>query len=150
MRFGIKDILFVSVQFLLFGLFLFNVESLNIAFSKLIKQAGTIILIAGALELILGLLHLNRNLSPFPTPKAGAYLVRTGLYKYIRHPVYSGILISGLGFSVVTGSGFRLIATSLLFILFCYKTIYEEEKLLAVFPEYSDYKKRTGRFLPKL
>ncbi len=147
---GIKDIVFVGVQFLLFGLFLLNAGALTIIFPRPVHIAGLVLTFFGLLIMISGLIQLDRNLSAFPTPKTGSQLIEKGLYKYIRHPIYSGIIIAGIGFSVYSDSGFRLIITLFLLILFYFKSAYEEEKLSAVFPEYTEYKKRTGRFWPRL
>jgi len=55
-----------------------------------------------------------------------------------------------LGIAFYTASYPRLAVTALLFILFHYKSRYEEQMLIEKFPGYVDYKLNTGRFLPKL
>lgn len=145
-----KDIFFVAVQFFLFGLFFFNLNSLNFGVSDVLQLIGSLVFVIGMLIVFLSVLRLNRNLSAFPTPKKDGNLIETGLYKYIRHPIYTGIVAAALGFSVYSGSGFRLIVTLLLLILFYFKSKYEEQKLIDVFSGYKAYMKRTGRFLPKL
>lgn len=99
---------------------------------------------------ILALLQLNKNLSPFPTPIVGGELIQTGLYKYIRHPIYRSILLSLWGCGLYTGSSYKLIITTILLFLFLSKSRYEEEKLSQVFTAYANYMKRTGRFFPRL
>lgn len=147
---GKKDSAFVAIQFVLFAAFLFNIGALNIIFSQPAHIAGLVFLCIGLLIMISGLLQLDRNLSAFPTPKTGSHLIEKGLYKYIRHPIYSGLLFSALGISIYTDSGYRLLITLLLLILFYFKSVYEEERLTLVFPEYEQYRKKTGRFLPRL
>lgn len=145
-----KDIFFVAIQFFLFGLFFFNLNSLSLGVSDVLKLLGSVVFVIGMLIVLLSVLKLNRNLSAFPTPIKDGSLIETGFYKYIRHPIYTGIVVAGLGFSVYSGSGFRLIVTLLLLILFYFKSKYEEQKLIKVFSDYKAYMKRTGRFLPKL
>ncbi|MFA7616772.1 MAG: isoprenylcysteine carboxylmethyltransferase family protein [Moheibacter sp.] len=145
-----KDIFFVAIQFFLFGLFFFNLNSLNFGVSDVLQLLGSVVFVIGMLIVFLSVLKLNRNLSVFPTPKKDGKMIETGLYKYIRHPIYTGIVVAGLGFSVYSESGFRLIVTLLLLVLFYFKSKYEEQKLIDVFSDYKDYMKRTGRFLPKL
>jgi len=145
-----KDIFFVAVQFFLFGLFLFNLNSLSFGVSDVLQLIGSAVFLIGMLIVFLSVLKLNRNLSVFPTPKKDGILIETGLYKYIRHPIYTGIIVAALGFSVYSGSGFRLIVTLLLLVLFYFKSKYEEQKLTNVFSDYKAYMNRTGRFLPKL
>lgn len=145
-----KDIFFVAIQFFLFGLFFFNLNSLNFGVSDVLQLLGSVVFVIGMLIVFLSVLRLNRNLSAFPTPKKDGNLIETGLYKYIRHPIYTGIVVAGLGFSVYSESGFRLIVTLLLLVLFYFKSKYEEQKLIDVFSDYKAYMKRAGRFLPKL
>ncbi len=145
-----KDILFVSIQFLLFFLFLFNIKSMNLKLSAFAQLSGSMIFVFGMIVCFFSILQLNRNLSPFPTPKRDGKLIQSGLYKYIRHPIYTGIILVTFGFSIYTASGFRLLISLLLLILFYFKSLYEEEKLIEFFDSYPEYKKKTGRFLPKL
>lgn len=145
-----KDIFFVGIQLLLFVCFLFDFEQLELKFGDNIHLFGSILFVLGMLIVLVAIVQLNRNLSVFPTPKANSTLIVTGLYKYIRHPIYTGILTAGLGFSFYSDSGLRLIVTLLLFILFYFKSKYEEEKLKEIFPEYPDYIKKSGRFIPWL
>jgi protein-S-isoprenylcysteine O-methyltransferase Ste14 len=47
--------------------------------------------------------HLGRNWSASVVVKEGHALVRTGPYQYVRHPIYSGILLAFLGIVVTIG-----------------------------------------------
>ncbi|PKP27121.1 MAG: hypothetical protein CVU03_00860 [Bacteroidetes bacterium HGW-Bacteroidetes-2] len=86
----------------------------------------------------------------FPTPKADGTLIQTGLYKYIRHPIYTSILMLFLGYSIYQNSFYKLIITLVLGVLFYFKSKYEEKQLAIKFPEYLAYKNKTGRCLPKV
>jgi len=143
-----KDYFFVGIQFLLFLLYLIDLEFIKFSLPYIFRIIGLILTISGLIVLILALLQLNKNLSPFPTPKTNSELVQSGLYKYIRHPIYTGILLNFFGYSLYSGSLFRLSITILLYILFLYKSNYEEKMLSRQFEEYSSYKKKTGRFFP--
>ncbi|MFD2519195.1 methyltransferase family protein [Salinimicrobium flavum] len=144
-----KDKMYVMLQFLVFIAWIFEVESLKFIFPE---NLGWIALFAAGLGLLLILvafLQLNTSLSPFPSPKRGAKLVTSGVFAFARHPIYSGILFMAFGISFWLGSGYKLIISLLLLVLFYFKSSYEEERLQKSYPEYEFYKKETGRFFPK-
>ncbi|WP_079735051.1 methyltransferase family protein [Salegentibacter salegens] len=103
----------------------------------------------GFLIVLTAILQLNTNLSPFPKPKENASLITTGIFKYIRHPIYSGILIFLFFLSLYFASTYKIGITVLLLILFLFKSVYEEEQLWLKYPNYRDYRQHTGRFFPK-
>ncbi|WP_291103083.1 MULTISPECIES: methyltransferase family protein [unclassified Flavobacterium] len=143
-----KDYLFVTIQFILFFCFIFDFNwSMKLSFG--IQKTGLWIAVFGGIIIILALLQLNKNLSPFPTPKEKATLLQTGLYKYIRHPIYTGIMILFLGYSLYQNSLYKLGISLFLVVLFHFKSNYEEHQLALKFPDYKLYKIKTGKFLPK-
>ena len=144
-----KDLFFVGVQMLLLIAYLFEIPGLRIDFPEEIDFLHLIFAGIGVVMILISMLQLNKDLSPFPTPKKGAKLVTRGIFAYVRHPIYSGLLIATFFLAYYLDSGYKLIIFSLLAILFYYKSKFEEEQLLERFPGYIDYKKRTGRFLPK-
>ena len=93
-------------------------------------------------------MDLRDALSPFPRPVAGATLVETGVYRHLRHPIYSGLLLGSLGWSLVSGSAVSLAATGLLLALLAGKAHREEAWLVATHPGYRAYQARTKRFIP--
>ncbi len=145
-----KEYILLGLQGVLFILFLPDLSILELSLPLLVRQIGLVICILGGFVLLIALLQLNKNLSPFPSPKKDSELVKTGLFKYIRHPIYCGILIGFSGFSLYTSSGFRVIISLCLYILFEIKSHYEEELLVKRYKDYKEYIKRTGRFFPKL
>lgn len=150
MRIPFKDILFVLIQFGLFIAFFLEIEIVKIEFPEYLFWFGVVVLLMGALLTTTAVLQLNVHLSPFPSPLPGSKLIQNGAYKIARHPIYTGILMSFFGYALIVDSVYKLMIVALLFVLFYFKTIYEEKKLDNFFPEYSEYKKRTGRFFPKL
>ena len=96
------------------------------------------------------ILNLNENLSPFPSPKSNSSLISTGIYRYIRHPIYAGILLSMMGYALYLMSVFKLFITLVLWIVFYFKSNLEERLLQkSVLVEYKDYMEMTGRFFPR-
>lgn len=149
-RLKAKDILFVGLQLLLFILFFLVPFKQGWHLPSWIKVSFLAVAITGLLIAALAVLQLRRNLSPFPSPILQGTLVQTGLYKNIRHPVYSGILLFFFGYAIWEENLFRLFIALLLLLLFYFKSAYEEKLLAEKFPEYKDYQKRTCRFFPFL
>ncbi len=150
MKIPLKDILFVLLQLLLFVAFVFDIESLTILFPIILFWFGVVIFILGVFITLVAVLQLNVHLSPFPSPLPGSKLIENGVYKFIRHPIYTGIILVFFGFAIISDSGYRMIISAVLFLLFYYKSLYEEKSLLEKFPSYLEYKNRAGRFFPSI
>lgn len=146
---GKKDIIFVGLQFLLFGAYLFEPSLFELNFPSNVDLIHLLLAIAGIVIIVVAMLQLNKNLSPFPTPKKNSALVKNGIFRYSRHPIYSGIMITTFFLAFYFNSGYKLLISCLLLLLFYRKSLYEEEKLEKKFPEYKSYKAETGRFWPR-
>nr|MBC7613421.1 isoprenylcysteine carboxylmethyltransferase family protein [Pseudopedobacter sp.] len=117
-------------------------------FPNFLNYLGLLIAIAGLIILVLALLQLNKNISPFPTPKANSELVTNGLYSWMRHPIYSGILLFVFGYAIYSQIEFRFLISVALLFLFYFKSSYEEKLLKEKFPDYTNYQHQTRRFFP--
>jgi protein-S-isoprenylcysteine O-methyltransferase Ste14 len=95
--------------------------------------------------------HLGANWSGAVTLKEGHELIRTGPYRVIRHPIYTGILLALLGtMAVVVGEMRGLFAVGIAWLSFYIKARREESFLSQEFgSSFADYKQRTGMFLPR-
>ncbi len=144
------DYTLVGIQFLLFVIYLLEVKKLSFHGGMISEWAGAMLFLLGAIILLSALFKLGHSLSPYPSPLPEGQLVSSGMYKWMRHPIYSGILIAGFGFALYAGSGFKLLIILFLYILFYYKSNYEESLLMEKYPDYPAYRKRTGRFFPGL
>lgn len=108
-------------------------------------------LVLGALGIafsLWALAGLGRNLTPFPHPREGATLVTSGAYRLARHPIYTGIALASLGWSLAWESPVTAVLAAALFVLFDAKSRREERALLEVFPEYRAYRERVRRLVP--
>lgn len=147
----IKDMIYVVIQLILFVLFFLPVTGQEDKYSiYYFKLAGFIISTSGSIVLCVSLVQLKINFTPFPSPKKSGTLIQSGLYKFIRHPIYTGILLLALGISMYQGSAWKFAVTVALQILFYFKSEYEEKLLTNKFKKYKDYKLNTGRFFPRL
>mmetsp|Transcript_12694 Transcript_12694/g.27501 ORF Transcript_12694/g.27501 Transcript_12694/m.27501 type:complete len:304 (+) Transcript_12694:94-1005(+) len=115
----------------------------------LIDLVGTLALTSGLVFIGYGLLSLGRNLSPMPTPRKTHTLVTSGMYSYVRHPMYGGSLLAALGLAAVTRSEPRLALAALLWYILEQKVKYEERALLERYgAEYEQYKAKVKKFIP--
>lgn len=150
MRTKYKDILYVGIQFLLFAIYLFEVKNLRFGLPEFIDFIMLPCMLTGIAIIAISILQLNKNLSPFPSPRKNSELITTGLFSKIRHPIYSGILLLAFSFALYQHSGFKILISLFLLILFYFKTGYEEKQLSLKFPEYINYQRTAGRFFPKI
>ncbi len=105
-------------------------------------------LTAGAVFGIGGAWVLGRNRTIFPEPNAGSRLVRHGVYRWVRHPLYASLMWLALGWAAWWASGPALLAGLGLVLFLDRKARHEETRLRARFPEYAEYARQVRRFLP--
>jgi protein-S-isoprenylcysteine O-methyltransferase Ste14 len=101
--------------------------------------------VAAALGLGLGVWAawaMGPSLSAFPRPPRHAELVDRGPYSYLRHPIYVAGVLFFAGLSLVF-SVWGLALTAVLGAFWIAKARLEERHLVARFPEYADYRRRT-------
>jgi protein-S-isoprenylcysteine O-methyltransferase Ste14 len=118
--------------------------------SKVIAYPAMVLVAIGLVMLLLAGNALRKNLSPYPSPRSNAKLIQTGIYKYLRHPIYTAILFATLGWALYSNSTFRFIIFVAIMILFEFKSRYEEQLLIQKFPNYLIYKTHTGKYFPKI
>ena len=96
-------------------------------------------------------LSLGANWSGMVTLKKGHELVRKGLYRWIRHPIYTGILLGFVGTALIKGHVRSWVGLAILWTSFYFKARREERFLRQEFGEgFEEHARRTGMFLPKL
>ena len=94
--------------------------------------------------------HLGTNWSGVVTLKEGHELIRSGPYRNIRHPIYTGILLAFLGTAVALGEVRGLLAVAIAWLSFYTKARREESFLTQEFGErFTEHQTRTGMFLPR-
>ena len=94
--------------------------------------------------------HLGTNWSGVVTLKEGHELIRTGPYRTIRHPIYTGILLALLGTAITFGEVRALLTVVIVWLSFYVKARREESFLSQEFgPGFAEHKQHTGMFLPR-
>jgi protein-S-isoprenylcysteine O-methyltransferase Ste14 len=114
------------------------------------RWGGIVLLVEGILLAAAGSLTLGRNLTPLPVPKEHATLIVTGVYRLVRHPIYSGITLMAFGWGMWLNSWLTFVYALLLLLFFDVKSRHEERLLGEKFPEYADYRTRVKKLIPYL
>jgi protein-S-isoprenylcysteine O-methyltransferase Ste14 len=106
--------------------------------------------IAGLAFAIVARAYLGSNWSSQPALKEGHELVTSGPYRYVRHPIYTGILLALLGTVLPMSAIFAAIWIAAL-VTFLVRIRIEEALMTRQFPDqYPYYKRRTKRLIPFL
>jgi len=112
------------------------------------SAVGLALFAIGLLFAVWARIHIGRNWGTPMTQKQDPELVRSGPYRFVRHPIYSGILLAGVGTSVALGWQL-LVVFGLSAIYFVYAATVEEKFLTEQFPDdYPVYKRSSKMLVP--
>jgi protein-S-isoprenylcysteine O-methyltransferase Ste14 len=113
---------------------------------------GDVIIVAALALIVWGLVTLRaaRALTAVPYPVADGELVETGPYRFVRHPIYSGLILAAAGASISRESLAAGIATIALAVVLDLKRRREEGWLLERYSGYAAYRTRTRALVPFL
>lgn len=112
------------------------------------EAVGTIVFLSGLAFAVWARIHLGRNWGMPMTERAAPELVTSGPYRYIRHPIYTGILLGLLGTALAINL-YYLIALAVLTGYFVFSATVEERNMTGAFPEqYPEYKAHTKMLIP--
>jgi protein-S-isoprenylcysteine O-methyltransferase Ste14 len=118
--------------------------------SAILAAAGALLFACGIVLAVWARLHLGRNWGMPMTRRAEPELVTSGPYRFVRHPIYSGLLTAMLG-TALADNLLGLIVVAVLVAYFYYSGSVEERNLTATFPRaYPEYKSRTKMLIPFL
>ena len=95
--------------------------------------------------------YLGGNWSSAVSVKVDHQLVRTGPYAWVRHPIYSGILLAIFGTALARGKAVGFLGLAFFWLGFWIKSRMEEQFMRKTFGEqYEEYSRTTGALIPKL
>jgi len=118
--------------------------------SLVLGTIGAVLFACGIALAVWARLNLGRNWGMPTSQRADPELVTSGPYRFVRHPIYSGLLTAMLGTALVNNL-LGLIVVALLVAYFYYCGIVEERNLTATFPKaYPEYRSRTKMLIPFL
>jgi len=109
---------------------------------------GTILIAIGAALVFAGIRGLRTSISPYPKPNDDGYLVTEGVYAYVRHPIYLGLMLVSFGWACAMDSLAALVVAVVFTVFLDLKSRREESWLKAQYPDYVVYAAHTRRFVP--
>lgn len=119
--------------------------------------SGTVMAITGGVLVSAGLAfgvlagrRLGKTLTPSPIPREDGHLETTGVYAWVRHPIYTALLTLSLGLVVWGASIGHVLVFVFLSMLIELKARTEEKMLFEKYESYAEYAARVGRFFPGL
>ena len=107
---------------------------------------GLWVMALGEAFTIWGMVHLRQNFSIMTEARN---CVKDGAYRYVRHPLYAGEILSMVGNALFWPSWWNVLGALLFALLQAWRAKIEESKLILAFPEYEKYRQETGLFFPK-
>lgn len=117
----------------------------------ILQYTGLLLFYGGIGVNLLGRKWLGSNWSDQIRIRETHVLVQSGIYRWIRHPLYASTIGLLLGAGLVYSNALVLILTAVAFVpMMIFRARQEELHLLRTFPEYADYRLRAGMFLPRL
>jgi len=115
---------------------------------SVVGLVGNVLLIGGLLVILVAALGLSSSFTVLPRPKDGGALVTSGLYHYVRNPIYAGLIAAMVGASLGSASWLALLLSGVLALVLDLKVRREEIFLRERFPDYAAYAARTRKFVP--
>jgi protein-S-isoprenylcysteine O-methyltransferase Ste14 len=123
-------------------------EGAGLHVGPVLSGVGLALWVAGLAFAVWARLYIGRNWGMPMTRRAQPGLVTTGPYRFVRHPIYSGILLAVIGTALAT-TLWALIAAALVGAFFAFSATREEKFLAGEFPDsYPAYQARTKMLVP--
>jgi len=121
-------------------------------YSSALQGLGFLVALCGGILFSVATRTLGRHMTVAIQVQEGHRLIRDGPYRYVRHPLYTAIVTSTFGLSLLYLSIVVALDAVLLIGLAIYRARLEESLLgspQAFGQEYAEYVARSGRFLPR-
>lgn len=109
---------------------------------------GAFMLSAAGALLLLAFVTLGRSLTPFPRPLEDAELKRNGPYAFMRHPIYTAVIVGSFGWALLWASGAGVAVAVVVALFMDRKATREERWLVEQFPGYVAYRARVRKLIP--
>ena len=121
-----------------------------VADSSRIAAIGLLLTAGGLIFAVWARIALGANWSGTVTIKSGHNLIRRGPYKWIRHPIYTGLLASVVGTILLQGEVRSFLGFAIILFALYRKAKREERFLSEEFGDtFAEHAKQTGMFLPR-
>ena len=116
----------------------------------LTNVAGSISIVVSLIILSIAAFDLRPALTIMPEPRTGAPFITKGIYKIVRHPMYLGVILIGVGLTLIKCSLPGVFLTAILVIDHKIKHRYEDRLLREKWPEAREYQEKVGALFPKI
>ncbi|RAP56341.1 isoprenylcysteine carboxylmethyltransferase family protein [Oleiagrimonas sp. MCCC 1A03011] len=124
-------------------------EGAVVPYRHLFYTVGLALTWAGLAFAVWARLYIGRNWSASVQVKVGHELVRSGPYRFVRHPIYTGLLFAFLGSALAMDQWRGVVAVVIVLAGFVYKLRLEERWMIETFgDDYRDYRRRTYALVP--
>ena len=125
--------------------------SLSSCYQHMMIIIGLVIIVTGCYVNVAGRLKLKHNWANQVTIYTNQTLVREGVYCIVRHPLYASIIWMLISGSLIYTNYVAFLSIIFIFLpMMYYRARQEEQVLCTEFPDYREYKQKTGMFFPKL
>lgn len=116
--------------------------------SPVLGAVGAVLFLSGLGLAIWARIHLGRNWGMPMTERIEPELVTSGPYRFVRHPIYSGLLLALVGSTLATNF-LGLLIVVIVGAYFYYAATVEERNMIAAFPTaYPAYREHTKKLIP--
>jgi protein-S-isoprenylcysteine O-methyltransferase Ste14 len=110
---------------------------------------GLAICLVGLAIIAWALRTMGKVMQVSPEPKAEGHLITGGVYRWLRHPMYTGMTLIVIGLAMRRPTPFTLLFGVALIVMLHFKSRYEERMLVVRYADYAAYRKGTwGILLP--
>ena len=117
--------------------FLSRIEIVKVNF--IFSFLGFLLIIFGLIIMFMAIKDLGSNLSPLPRPLPNANLITSGIYRFMRHPMYFSLILISFGLFITKLSLYQLCLTISLALIIKFKIVLEEKYLNKKFKNYFLY-----------
>jgi protein-S-isoprenylcysteine O-methyltransferase Ste14 len=138
----------VVLQVVLFAIILLTPRIPDVMLPLWLRGIGGLFLLIGGISGTWGVLALGRNLTAVPEPIEGGELVTGGPYAFVRHPIYTGIILGTLGWGLLRSNLLGVALAIAAFIFFDMKSRQEEKWLVEAYAGYPEYQRRVRKLIP--
>jgi protein-S-isoprenylcysteine O-methyltransferase Ste14 len=146
----------VLFQFLLIAVWILSFKPLELHLldappvESAVRILGLLLAFGGAALSAGGALWLGPSLTPTPVPRKRSMLIRSGPYRYVRHPIYGGLMLLIVGATLFAFQLAPFVVVVLIALFFLAKSEYEEQLLTYRYPDYPSFAASRKRFIPRI
>jgi protein-S-isoprenylcysteine O-methyltransferase Ste14 len=145
---AITNVIVIVPYLIVFGLYYLRDAIGSYNGSAVSRIVGAALLFAGIMVYVSSHVSLRRNWSVMASIKERHTLVRTGLYRFVRHPMYASMLLIVPGSGMLISDYLMILCTPVVGLIYYFRARQEEALLAGNLPGYEAYVRKTKMFIP--